>query len=116
MFQDRPAPTRFSRSQRFSLSEAGKQAEQQYRETIVASRTTAGRDSFDSARDAWAKSLGIEADDGLYLSELASGPKTSQQLVDALETCGKGRDDAKGVIARIFKAQLIVADEMPAKR
>ncbi len=111
MFEDRPPRRRWSRSQRFSLSETGRAAEAAYRSQIVASRSEeGGRTSYDAARTAWATAHGIQPDDGLYLGELATGPKTLQQLAEALETCGKSRDDARPAVERIFDANLIVAD------
>lgn len=114
MLEDRPPRQRWPRSQRFSLSETGRAAEAAYRATIVAARAQEGRASYDAARTAWATAHGIEPDDGLYLGELASGPKTLQQLAEALETCGKTRDDARPALGRIFDAGLIVADPAPA--
>src|SRR3989304_5770694 len=112
MLEDRPPRQRWPRSQRFSLSETGCAAEAAYRATIVAARSQEGRASYDAARTAWATSHGIEADDGLYLCELSSGPKTLQQLAEALETCGKTRDDARPALGRIFDAGLIMADAL----
>lgn len=113
MLEDRPPRQRWPRSQRFSLSETGRAAEAAYRSTIVAARSKEaeeGRVGYDAARAAWATEHGIEADDGLYLCELSSGPMTLQQLAEALETCGKTRDEARPALGRIFDAGLIVAD------
>ena len=46
--------TKWSRSQRFRLTPAGREAGRAYRQDIVASRVEAGRKSFDAARAEWA--------------------------------------------------------------
>src|SRR5438105_4321333 len=91
---ERPAKIRWPRTQRFALSTTGVAAEAEYREQIVASRSESGRASFDAAREIWAKTHAVQADDGIYLVEVASGPVNLTQLVTSLEACGKNRRDA----------------------
>jgi hypothetical protein len=98
---------KWPRTQRFTLSPRGLDAEAQYREQIVASRVNSGRASFDAARAEWAKNHAIQADDGLYLAEVAAGPVNLQQIVGALETCGKNRLDAIAAIERLISAGLV---------
>jgi hypothetical protein len=102
-----PRKLRWPRSHRFSLSERGRTAEVEYREKIVSSRAEPGRASFDSARSAWATAHGLNADDGLYLAELATGPITFAQIVTALESCGKNRGDAIAALERLADAGMI---------
>jgi hypothetical protein len=106
---ERPPRLRWPRSQRFTLSKRGQEVEAAYRQQIVASRAEPGRASFDAARAAWAHTHGLLADDGLYLAEIASGPITLPQLVNALETCGKSRLDAIAALERLDDAAMISA-------
>lgn len=110
MLQDIPPRRRWPRSQRFILSEKGVTAEADYRSTIVASRADAagGRDAFDAAREQWARTWGVQTDDGLYLGEVKAGPKTLEQLVAALESCDKTKQDAIDAVGRTFDAGLVV--------
>lgn len=107
MLLDRPPRMRWPRSQKFMLSPRGDEVELAYRATIVASREQAGRGSFDSARALWAKSNNLQPDDGLYLAEVRSGPVTLQQIIEALETCGKTRRDAIAAMERLVDAGMI---------
>ena len=103
----RPPKLRWPRSQRFTLSARGQQAESAYRERIVTSRSEPGRASFDTARAEWAQAHGLSADDGLYLAEVARGPVTLSQVVESLETCGKNRLDAIAALERLSDAGMI---------
>lgn len=111
VLEDRPKKLRWPRSQKFTLSEKGVTAEADYRSTIVLSREDAGRNraAFDTARTAWAKTWGVETDDGLYLCEISASPKTMQELVTALEACDKTKQDAIDAVGRTFDAGLLVA-------
>jgi hypothetical protein len=104
---DREGGKRWPRSQRFVLSTRGADAELQYREMITASRAESGRTSFDSARAGWASPLSIQPGDGLYLSELQSGPRTLEELTRALEACGSNRREIKAAIERLMDVGLI---------
>jgi hypothetical protein len=104
---------RWPRSQKFSLSDSGSRAEQDYREVITASRSDAGRASFDAARKLWAGALQVEPDDGMYLGELRAGPRTLDELWRALETCGKSRTDLKAAIRRLTAVGLVLAVAPP---
>ena len=115
MLQDPSPRRRWPRSQRFTLTEKGNEAEASYRSTIVASRTQEGRASFDAARTAWAGAFALEPDDGLYLGEIRRGPLTLEQIVSALETCDKTRKDALAALERLFDAGLILAPAEPSQ-
>ena len=107
MLGDRPTRMRWPRAQRFILSPQGVEAERSYRESIVASRATEGRTSFDAARSQWASAHRVQPDDGLYLGEVSAGPIGLGQLVEALESCGKTRKDAIAAVERLVDAGLI---------
>jgi len=111
--QDPPPRRRWPRSQRFTLSAQGLAAEESYQSSIVASRLAEGRASFDSARASWAAALHLESEDGLYLSEVKEGPKTMQQIVEGLETCGKTKKEAIAALERLVDAGLVSAPPPP---
>lgn len=107
MISDRTPPARWPRMQKFALSPRGLQAEAAYRDAIVASRSREGRESFDGARTAWAAQFALQPDDGLYLAEVRDRPVNLQQVVAALETCGKRRVDAVAAIERLVDAGFV---------
>ncbi len=111
MFGHDRARSRWARSDRFSLSMAGAQAETAYRDAVVASRAEAGRSSYDAARDEWAHAFSLEPDDGVYLGELRGRPSTLSDVVDALDLCGKSRQEALEALARLVDAGLVVVAE-----
>jgi hypothetical protein len=113
MLQDPSPRRRWPRSQLFSLSAKGTDAEARYRTTIIASRAQEGRASFDAARSAWAAAFRVQPDDGLYLGEARSGPIKLEQLVEALETCGKTRKDAVAALERLVDAELLSTASSP---
>ena len=116
MLQDRSPRRRWPRSQRFGLTDKGRDAEASYRSSIVSSRTQEGRASFDAARSTWAESFRLLPDDGLYLGEVASGPINLEQIVEALEACGKTRRDALPALERLFDAGLISTASEASRR
>lgn len=109
MIDDIPKKRRWPRSQRFLLSPKGQEAEQLYRSVIVSARDTGGRASFDEARKSWADTHKVQPDDGLYLGEVSSGPKALEQLVAALDDCGKTKADAIDALERLCDAGLVQA-------
>ena len=109
MLSERPQKRRWPRSQKFALSAKGTEAEAEYRELIVASRSTSGRASYDAARTAWASKWSVQPDDGVYLGQLARGPAKIEEIVPELEDCGKTRKDCIEAIDRLFDAGMIAA-------
>jgi Fic family protein len=100
---------RWPRSQRFSLSEAGKAAEASYRSTIVDARNVSGQASFEAARVEWARAANLEPDDGIYLGELRDGPTKLTELTAAVAICGKSASDATKALKRLVSAGFIEA-------
>ncbi len=98
---------RWPRAQRFLLAPSGVDAEAAYRATISASRGQEGRASFDTARATWAVTMKLEPDDGMYLGELASGPKTIEQLTLAVDGSGHTRKQVQAALERLLDAKLI---------
>lgn len=108
------ARTRWKRSQKFGLSALGREIEAEYVERIVASRVVSGRGSFDEARANWAKSHGLEPDDGLYLSEMRAGPVSLAQLTAALESCDKPKSETLAALQRLSRLGFVATDDAPA--
>lgn len=101
------AQTKWSRSQRFQLSAAGREAGANYHAVIVAARSETGRKSFDAARAEWAARLTLEATDGLYLDELQGGPKTIAEMAASLEGCGPVVKDVRAAVERLVRLRLV---------
>jgi len=99
--------TKWSRSQRFRLTPAGRQAGDAYRRDIVASRVEAGRNSFDAARSEWAARLSLEPTDGLYLGELLEAPRTIPEIVASLDGCGPQRAEVRAAIERLVQLRMM---------
>lgn len=100
--------SKWARTDRFALGPAGVDAEAAYRASVVASRHEAGRASYDAARAEWARQFSLEPDDGVYLGELRDGPAKVSDIVEALESCGKTRDEALGALNRLVEAGFVV--------
>ena len=110
-----PAPRqKWPKGQRFQLSAAGREAGSQYRTSITASRSEAGRASFDAANSEWAARLKLETADHLYFGELQKAPRTIDEMVASLEGCGPARADVKTAIDRLVKLQLLEPVVPPA--
>lgn len=99
--------TNWSRSQRFRLSAAGREAANNYREVIVAARGATARKSFDAARAEWAARLGLELADGLYLGELLEAPKTIAEIAASLEGCGPTPGDVRKAMERLVRLRML---------
>lgn len=106
--------TNWSRSQRFRLSPAGREAGHNYLEVIVAARGPSARKSFDAARADWAARLGLELNDGLYLGELIEGPKTIAEIAASLEGCGPTPGDVRKAVERLVRLNMIELLAPPA--
>jgi len=102
-----PPRTKWSRSQRFRLTAAGREAERAYRQDIVASRAEAGRKSFDAARDEWAARLALEPTDALYLGELVEAPRTIPEIAASTDGYGPQRGDVRAAIERLVRLRMM---------
>jgi hypothetical protein len=99
--------TNWSRSQRFRLSPAGREAGANYRQVIVAARSEAGRKSFDAARSDWAARLVLEPTDGLYLGELLEAPRTIAEMAASLDGCGPTPSDVRKAVERLVRLRMM---------
>lgn len=115
MWSDPSPKRRWPRSQRFALSPKGVDAERAYREAVVASRAQEGRGSFEATCASWAEAFHLKADDGAYLGELRDAGQTLNELVKALEACGKSRSDVLQALERLEDAGLLSTGAEGAK-
>ncbi len=110
---DQPAERlRWSRAHRFTLSARGRDAELAYREGIVSSRLQPGRASFDAARATWAARYAVQADDGVYLCELAADGATLSQLLTAVTVSGQTRQDVVAALNRLDDVGMFEARQL----
>jgi hypothetical protein len=116
MLQDRPPRLRWPRGQKFQLSAAGVSAEAEYRQTIETLRGAGSRTEFDAARESWAGRHLIQPEDGVYLGELRAGGVNLQQIVEALDACGKSRKDAISAVERLVDKGLVAPEASSGSR
>jgi hypothetical protein len=107
MFAATPEKRRWSRSQQFTLSAKGIDAEAGYRSDIALARTEGGRASFDAARTRWAGALGLQPEDGVCLVELRAGALSLGKLVEALDDYGQTRTGVVDALGRLSDAGLV---------
>jgi hypothetical protein len=74
---------------------------------IEAAKSGTGRAQFDAARAAWGTSLGLPAEDGLYLVEFASGERTVAEATRNLEDCGTTPKEVKAAVERLLKLGML---------
>lgn len=109
MPQEQPSfSSRWSRGQRFKLSQTGRTAMTAYRSEIAAAGGGA-RGAFASACASWAEHFALRPDDGMYLAELARKAVTLAEVGEALEVCCQSRDDVLRSMQRLFEAGLLTA-------
>lgn len=114
-YRDRePTGRRWSRSERFVLSDTGKAASQSYLDRIVASRSVEGRGSFDQAREEWAVAHGLPSEQGQLLRELAAAPLTLHELTLKLDGFGPTAANVKKWLEKLIETGLVVPAVGPA--
>ncbi len=94
---------RFGRAQKFRLSPKGSEAAASYALMIEGAKEGTGRAQFDAARSAWGSSLGLAAEDGLYLVEFGEAARTIPEAVQNLESCGTTAKEVKAAVERLLK-------------
>ena len=80
MLRDPSPRRRWPRSQRFALTDKGRDAEASYRSSIVSSRSQEGRASFDAARSIWAELSRPENTEATGISEVMRSPSPRRRL------------------------------------
>lgn len=98
-------PRRWPRGQKFILSPAGEAADRLHREVVNGSRSS-GRTTLDAALAAWATPFGLQAGDGLLLSELRGQRRSLADLVEALESSGIEPAEVRSAVDRLVRAGL----------
>ena len=93
---------RFGRAQKFRLSPKGSEAAQAYATMIETAKDGTGRAQFDAARAAWGASLGLGAEDGLFLVEFGEGARTIPEATRNLEGCGTTAKEVKVAVERLL--------------
>jgi hypothetical protein len=106
-----PGALRWAPRQRFALSIAGREARQARQEAIASARhEDNGREGLDEALGSWAKPLGIEPGDGVYLEEFTQGCVTVSHVAESLADCGTNKAEVQAAADRLFKAGLLDPD------
>lgn len=105
---------RWPRGQRFQLTAAGIAAEESHAEAVREARAQ-GRGALDQAQRRWAEALGLEACDGVVLTELKPGKKSLGDLASALDDCGRTKADVKASVDRLVDKALVEPLPLPAQ-
>ncbi|AKQ63794.1 hypothetical protein A176_000706 [Myxococcus hansupus] len=103
---------RYGRSQKFQLSAKGTEAVASYSAVIEAAKAGTGRAQFDAARATWGASLGLAAEDGLYLVEFEAGGRTISEAARNLEACDTTPKAVKDAVERLLKCGML--EPLPA--
>ncbi len=112
---------RWPRGQKFSLSLAGREAQEAYRSAVVSARGQS-RAALDAALGAWAEPRQVQPGDGVLLGELLERPRGLSDLIRALEGAGTSGAEVRGAMGRLVSAGLVdaaaarPAEEVPAVR
>ena len=104
---DKPERVRFGRAQKFRLSPRGAEAAAAYAEMIQQARSGSGRAQFDAARNGWSASLGLQAEDGLFLADFADGERTLAEASRSLEGCGTTAKEVKAAVERLLALGMV---------
>ena len=115
--KDDAAP-RWARGQKFTLSPAGREAEEAHRAAVLDVRG-AGRPALEAALAAWAAPHApVPACDGVLLGELKGKPPGLADLTRALEAAGIAPAEVRAALARLVSAGLVLlvplASQQPA--
>jgi hypothetical protein len=97
---------RWPRGQKFTLSPLGAEAEESYRAAVLQSRSS-GRATLDAALAAWAKARGVNAADGVILTELSGKRLGVADLCERLESAGFLAEEVRAGIGRLVAAGVI---------
>lgn len=96
---------RWARGQKFTLSPAGREAEEAYRASVLGARG-AGRAVLDAALAEWAAPRAVAPGDGVLLAELKAKPRGLSELSHALEDAGIPGAEVRAALDRLVKAGL----------
>jgi hypothetical protein len=103
---------RWPRGQKFSLSLAGREAQEAYRVAVLSARGQS-RAALDAALAAWAEPRQVQAGDGVLLVELLERPRGLSDLTRGLEGAGASAAEVRAAVARLVATGLV--DAVPQK-
>ena len=107
---------RFARGQKFTLSAAGADAEQAYRDAVTSARAS-GRTTLEAALVAWAEPRRVTPADGVILAELSGKRLGFGRLCEALETSGASAEEIRAGVGRLLDAGIVelvpLASQLP---
>ncbi|MCP3168198.1 hypothetical protein [Myxococcus qinghaiensis] len=109
---DETEKVRYGRAQKFRLSPKGTEAVAAYTVMIEAAKAGSGRAQFDAARATWGASLGLAAEDGLFLVEFEAGGRTVSEATHSLEGCDISAKVVKEAVDRLLKCGML--EPLPA--
>jgi hypothetical protein len=97
---------RWPRGQKFTLSAAGAEAEEAYRNAVVGARAS-GRSALDAALAGWATPRHVAPGDGVILAELSGKRVGLPHLCEALEAAGIVPDEVRAAVGRLVDAGIV---------
>ncbi len=97
---------RFARGQKFTLSAAGAEAAEAYRDAVQAARSS-GRATLEAALAAWAEPRRVGRADGVILAELLGKRVGFGQLCEALESSGVTPEEVRAGVGRLLDAGIV---------
>lgn len=103
---------RWPRGQKFSLSLAGREAQEAYRVAVLSARGQS-RAALDAALSAWAEPRQVQPGDGVLLGELLERPRGLTDLIRGLEDAGASAAEIRAAVARLVASSLV--DAVPLK-
>jgi hypothetical protein len=112
---------RWPRGQKFSLSLAGREAQEAYRTAVLSARGQS-RAVLDATLGAWAEPRKVQPGDGVLLGELLERPRGLPDLTRALESAGSSGAEVRAAVGRLVSTGLVEAqparpvEEAPAVR
>jgi hypothetical protein len=104
--QDFPEKRKWTPTQCFAISPRGREAEAAYRYAVEKKKAFDARGGSESGRAAWARTFGIEPDDGAFLKTVLSKPLNFDGMLGAVAG-GKSRQDVLAAVGRLIQAGLI---------
>ena len=103
---------RWPRGQKFTLSLAGREAQEAYRSAVLSARGQS-RAALDAALATWAEPRQVQAGDGVLLGELLERPRGLPDLTRALEAAGTSAAEVRAALGRLVAAGLVDAVVAP---
>jgi hypothetical protein len=103
---------RWPRGQKFSLSLAGREAQEAYRTAVLSARGQS-RATLDALLLAWAEPRAVQPGDGVILVELLERPRGLPDLTRSLEAAGRSGAEVRAAMGRLVAAALV--DAAPAR-